>query len=384
MTIYRFTTETIRPISPATFSSLGIKERADLQRLLRDQIEIISKDTLVIAEEFGHWEDSRRRIDLLGIDRDANLVVIELKCTEDGGHMELQALRYAAMVSTLTFRSAVEVFTDYLQSRNDDRDAEKTLLEFLGWDEPRDEDFAPDVRIVLASAEFSKELTTAVLWLLDRDISIRCVRLRPYGTATEPFLDVQQVIPLPEAEDYQIKVREKKQMERVARKEKSDVSWNGRDFYVSLGEGEGTPHRNWDDCRQYGFIGAFGGPFYIRTLFHLHRGARVFVNIPQMGYVGVGIVTETVKPIREFTIKQAGKTIPILEATDLRAPHFAQNADVLDVCEHYVRVDWLTTVPREEAYWEKGLFASQHSACKLRHQFTIQQLCKHFGIEDEE
>ena len=54
---------------------------------------------MVLAEEFGEWEASRRRIDLLVLDKDANLVVVELKRTDDGGHMELQALRYAAMVS---------------------------------------------------------------------------------------------------------------------------------------------------------------------------------------------------------------------------------------------------------------------------------------------
>ena len=56
------------------------------------------QETLVISEEFGEWEESRRRIDLLGLDKDANLVVIELKRTEDG---ELQSIRYAAMVSTM-------------------------------------------------------------------------------------------------------------------------------------------------------------------------------------------------------------------------------------------------------------------------------------------
>ncbi|MFG3689544.1 hypothetical protein [Micromonospora sp. NPDC047740] len=30
-------------------------------------------------------------------------MVIELKRTDDGGHMELQALRYAAMVSAMSF-----------------------------------------------------------------------------------------------------------------------------------------------------------------------------------------------------------------------------------------------------------------------------------------
>jgi len=381
MPIFRYTPDAIQPIAEATFSGLGIAERADLQRLLRDQIEIIAPDTLVIAEEFGNWEDSRRRIDLLAIDRDANLVIIELKRTEDGGHMELQAIRYAAMVSTLTFDHAVDVFENYLEIRNNSRDAKKTILEFLNWDEPQDEDFATDVRIVLASAEFSKELTTAVLWLCDRGIDIRCVRLRPYGSKTETFLDVQQVIPLPEAEDYQIKVREKKQVERVARKEKTKEPWNGRDFYVSLGEGE---FRNWDDCRKYGFVSAGGGPFYIGTLFHLFIGARLFVNIPKTGFVGVGEVIDTVQSLNDFKVDLNGKASSVLTIPDLKAPNIGLRKDDPERCEHFVRVRWLKTVPREEAYWEKGLFASQHSACKLRQSFTIDRLCDHFGIMDDE
>jgi len=33
---------------------------------------------------------------------------------------------------------------------------------------------------VLVFEDFGKELTTALLWLRDRDIEIRCIRLRPY------------------------------------------------------------------------------------------------------------------------------------------------------------------------------------------------------------
>jgi RecB family endonuclease NucS len=133
------------------------------QRLLRKQVDIIAPETLIVAEEFGEWEDSKRRIDLLGIDKAANLVVIELKRTEDGGHMELQAIHYAAMVSTMTFDKIVEVFGSFLRRINSSADARTTLLDFLEWEEPDEDRFAQDVRIVLVSAEFSKELTTAVM-----------------------------------------------------------------------------------------------------------------------------------------------------------------------------------------------------------------------------
>ena len=216
MPVYNITKDSIIPLHTATFAQLGIEERSDLQRLLRDKIDIIAPDTLVISEEFGDWDDSRRRIDLLGIDRDAKLVVIELKRTDDGGHMDLQAIRYAAMVSTMTFADSVRIFGEYLKQRADNRDASQTILDFLGWTEPL-EYFANDVRIVLASADFGKEITTAVLWLRDKEVDIRCVRIKPYGTKEQTLLDVQQIIPLPEAGEYQIRVREKKQLERITR-----------------------------------------------------------------------------------------------------------------------------------------------------------------------
>jgi hypothetical protein len=130
MPIFEVTSETIRKIEETTFSAVGIRERADLQRLLRKQIEIISPETLIVAEEFGEWEDSKRRIDLLGIDRGANLVVIELKRTEDGGHMELQAIRYAAMVSTMTFDKVVDLYADCLRGFDSQADARAEILKF--------------------------------------------------------------------------------------------------------------------------------------------------------------------------------------------------------------------------------------------------------------
>jgi hypothetical protein len=213
MPLFHLTHESFDPIDEPGFQALQLRERQDLQRILRAKLDVIAPGCMLLAEEFCSWDDSRRRIDLLALDEDANLVVIELKRTGDGGHVELQALRYAAMVSSMSFDDAVAAHAEYLRKNERDDDARAAILAFLG---PDAKEFAADVRIVLVSADFSKEVTTTVLWLNERELDIRCVRLRPYAFRGEVLVDVQQIIPLPEAAEYQIKLRERKNEERRA------------------------------------------------------------------------------------------------------------------------------------------------------------------------
>jgi hypothetical protein len=238
---------------------MKIRERDDLQRLLRTQIEVLSDDLYVLSEEFGDWEDSKRRIDLLAIDREANLVVIELKRTNDGGHMELQAIRYASMVSTMTFERAERIHDEFLiRIGQREKSAKESILEFLKWDQPNEEAFALDVRIFLVSEDFGKELTTAVLWLRERDIDIRCIRLRPYQDGNSRLIDVQQIIPLPEANEYQVQVRAKGQVGRKERAERYDVRMKFWEHFIALAAAKKTRHANIKPG-PYNWIGASSG-----------------------------------------------------------------------------------------------------------------------------
>ena len=232
MAIYHYTDHALKPVSETTFSAERILERQDLQRLLREQIDVLGERLLVLAEEFGDWIDSARRIDLLCLDTEANLVVVELKRTEDGGHMELQALRYAAMVSKMTFEQAAQAHARHLDRVNPDVDAARaSLLQFLGWSAVQGDQFGQAVRIVLVSADFGKELTTTVLWLAEHDIDIRCVRMKPYRMEDGAvLLDVQQIIPLPETAAFQTQIEAKAQEERVSQSERKGLRllfWEG-------------------------------------------------------------------------------------------------------------------------------------------------------------
>lgn len=208
----------LTPVEESTFKTLNIKEREHLQNMLRDHIDVIDEGLMVLAEEFGSFEESQRRIDLLCLDRDGNLVVVELKRTEDGGHMDLQAIRYAAMVSAMTFDDAVEAHSKYLKKRGKESgDARTEILNHLDWDETEGDIFASEIKIILVSGDFKKEITTSVLWLISRGIDLRCVKISPYIHEGKTLLNVQSIIPLPGAEQYQIQMRQKEQQEKKAK-----------------------------------------------------------------------------------------------------------------------------------------------------------------------
>ena len=226
MAIYKLKENKIIELPKTSFIEEKIDEVRDMQEFITNSIDIIEKDLFIISSEFGDWEDSRRRIDVLCIDKDANLVVIELKRTEDGGHMELQSIRYAAMIANMTFDKAVKAYNKYLIKKNElEKDAESEILKFLNWDENNEEEFGNDVRIILVSADFSIEITTSVLWLIERDIDIKCIRIKLQKDEDDLYLDIQQIIPLPETADYQVKLREKISEQRQSRREgKRDYS----------------------------------------------------------------------------------------------------------------------------------------------------------------
>jgi hypothetical protein len=219
MPLFAMTREELIECKPVTFAHLEIREREGLQHVLRDHIEVLGDELLVISEEYGDWEDARRRIDLLALDKQRRLVVIELKRTESGGHMELQAIRYAAMVSAMTFDQVVAAHEAYLAKRglSGAGEAADVIRGFLELPPEDEADISTDVRILLVSGDFSREITTVVLWLNRFDgMDIRCVQLVAYEINGKAYLDIEQVIPLPQAADYQIRIQKKDLQQKKA------------------------------------------------------------------------------------------------------------------------------------------------------------------------
>ena len=92
------------------------------------------------------------------------------------------------------------------------------LCEFLGVEELDDAvvNAGNEQRLVLIAANFRKEVTATVLWLLGHGVWAQCFRIVPYSFREELFLDLRQIIPTPEAADYMIGMAAKDSEEKSA------------------------------------------------------------------------------------------------------------------------------------------------------------------------
>ena len=195
-----------------TFSELGFKEREHLQEWLANDHTVFGEDLLIIQKEFAGFADTKERLDLLALDKEGNLVVIENKLDDSGRDVTWQALKYASYCSSLSKEDIRVIFQDYLTKCGCSETAEDKLSEF--YEKEYDEislNKGTGQRIILVAAKFRKEVTSTVLWLLNYNIRIQCFRVTLYKKDEEIFLDIDQIIPTKDAEDFMIKMAKKSQ-----------------------------------------------------------------------------------------------------------------------------------------------------------------------------
>ncbi len=205
--------EKSKKIRESSFTDLGIWERTHIEEWVRTNPEILGEDLLIVSIEFAGFSNSNDRLDLLAVDREGNLVVIELKRDSVAGYADLQAIRYAAMVSSMTIDKLVPHYIDYKKKCDNeslsDFDAKEQIIEFVESDSFSELSTRP--RIILCSEGFSQEITTTVLWLRDSEIDISCVSITPYKVDDNVIVVPKVVIPLEKASQYLIDIKRKKE-----------------------------------------------------------------------------------------------------------------------------------------------------------------------------
>jgi hypothetical protein len=226
-------TNQINKLEQRSFAELNLREREHLQEWLAGRPDALGEDLLVIQKEFDGFLETRERLDLLALDKDGQLVVIENKLNDSGRDVTWQALKYTAYVSSLTKAQIVEIYQRYLNKQSVAADAAQMICDFLEIEE-LDEQVLNDgngQRIFFVAAHFRKEVTSTVLWLRDHKIDARCFKIIPYLFNDSLFVDIQPVIPTPEAAHFMIGMAEKETEARGAHGEQKTRHRLRRDYW---------------------------------------------------------------------------------------------------------------------------------------------------------
>ncbi len=209
----------LRKLEERRFSDLKLREREHLQEWLANMPTALGEELLIIQKEFDGFTDTRERLDLLALDKDGRLVVIENKLDDSGRDVTWQALKYSAYCSSLTKAQIIDIFQQYLDRYCGGGNATAQICEFLEVEELDEVVLNPgnDQRLMFIAAKFRKEVTATVLWLLGHGISAQCFKVVPYTFGEELFIDLQQIIPTPEAAEFMIGISTKEIEEKTAK-----------------------------------------------------------------------------------------------------------------------------------------------------------------------
>lgn len=341
-----------------TASPLPLESR--LEAFIEADPAILGEALLLIGRQvstaFG------KIIDLLGMDAEGTLHVLELKRDRTPREVVAQLLDYGSWVQSLGHEDILTLF----EQHHPDVAFEQAFFSRFGTSPPEEINAAH--RLTIIAGDVDPATSRIVSYLAGFDVAINVAFFRYFVDDGRTYLARTWLID--EAVTAAVSPGR-------GGRSSSREQWNGQDWYVSFGEEGGN--RNWDDARQYGFVSAGGGRWFSRTMRALPIGGRVFACIPGSGYVGVGEVTGDAQPFDAATLVVAGDERP-MTSLELHGK-YRHDEDTEDNDEYVVPVTWQQTVPRDEAIWEKGMFANQNSACRLRNKFTIEELTRRFKLE---
>jgi hypothetical protein len=354
------------PIQHAIWTVSDSPKPLTVGRLPNEQLleDMIIRDPRILSTEWmliGRQEITGfgGRIDLLAIAPDGSLVLVELKRDRTPREVIAQAMDYASWVEQLTADRIAQIYQRFSGGANLDV---AFARRFGG--ELDEETLNESHQIIIVASELDASTERIVNYLNDKDIAINVVFFQVFEHEGQQLLSRAWLI---DPGETQANVA-------TSTKVKGDKEpWNG-EYYVSYGG------RSWSDAVKYGFISGGGGSWYSQTLKLLSPGDRVWVKIPKTGYVGVGRVTESVQPAKDFKVSTpAGELLALDVLQD--AERYRKEADDPDKSEYFVRVKWLDTVPESKAINEVGLFGNQNTVCqpttpKWRH--TVERLKTYF------
>jgi hypothetical protein len=211
--LFTVTGSNATPAHLVSLAEVGLRERRDLQEWVLAYPAILGEDILVVTFEFDRWwsptVSPTDRLDVLGLGSDGRLLVAELKRDRAPDTVEMQAIKYAAMVSRFTQESLAAQHARFLtHQRGAETSEDEALQLLLAHAGELDPEVLRRPRIVIVAGEFPPVLTATTVWLTEMGLDLTLVRVQAYRTEHETLVTVSQLFPVQDVEEFMVTPRQ--------------------------------------------------------------------------------------------------------------------------------------------------------------------------------
>ena len=155
------------------------KREEDLEVLLENNPEYFFEGSKVLIIGRQVTTNLNTFIDLLGIDKSGNTVVVELKRGKTPRETVAQLLEYASFIENLDYSQLNEIYQDYSGEESSLEDYHKQYFQ-----NETDEkvSFNKSTRLIVVAQEISKEIRQTALFLRKKGIDIYCAEFKYFET----------------------------------------------------------------------------------------------------------------------------------------------------------------------------------------------------------
>ena len=324
-----------------------------IEEWVATDLSLIGVDGIIIGRQVVTAHG--KRIDLLAMDEEGNLIIIELKRDKSARDIVAQILDYASWVCKLTTKEVHELALAY---------CDQTLAEMYRakYGKAAPETLNATHQMIVVASEVDEATKRIIEYLSqEHDVGINASFFNIFGDVGHEWLTTDSLLDQEEVKDRSVK--------------KARAPWSGF-YYMTGGTEEDRP---WEHLRKYGFFTANGGRKYTDPLDRLDVGSLVFYYQKHNGYLGFGRVKSPKILASDFVLPSGQRLVE-----ELPVPYLTDAADNPDDAAYVVGIEWLKTFERGAAKGYTGIFSNQHIVCKIYDQETADFLRKEFEVSEQE
>jgi hypothetical protein len=205
-------------VEPSAIAASLLREE-DLEREIVHYPALLGEELLMLGSQLAEFAEDRDRLDVLMLDRDGELVLVELKASENFRVTDLQALAYAGVyASTSTEHLARTLQKTLERTEGRDVDLDEAVQQIVEWVSDIDEfaEWTPSqrVRIKLVAPSFPQRVLTTVKWLGDvYAMPIEAIRVQMYEVdgGQSRHLSFERLLPMPTDDQFGMTLRQSQQ-----------------------------------------------------------------------------------------------------------------------------------------------------------------------------